>query len=133
MSDFNTLLAVKDLISQNIVTAESSITVSESAKIMAQKDISSVILTNTGGELAGIITETDIVRKVVAEKIDPEKATAESAMNSEVHKINGDASIFEARQKMSDLHKEFNVKHMVVEENGKPLGLVSATALLGSG
>ncbi|MBI5814427.1 MAG: CBS domain-containing protein [Nitrospinae bacterium] len=128
MADFSTLLAVKDLMKPEIVTASVSVTVAESARIMTEKQISSIVLTDGEGKIAGLITETEIVRNVVAAGKDAGKTAAGDVMNDSVHMIAGDASIFDARHMMANL----GVKHMVVESGGKPIGLVSATALLGS-
>lgn len=128
MSDFSTLLAVKDLMSRDVVTAPDTITVQQAARMLSEKKISSVVLTNGSGEIAGILTESDIVRHVVAEGRDATRTIAREAMSGDVHHIPGDMSIFDARHKMNAL----GVKHLIVEEKGKPIGLISSTALLGS-
>jgi len=128
MADFNTLLAVKDLMTPNIETSFYEIKVSEAAKIMADKGISSIVLTDGEGKIAGIVTETDIVREVVAKSVDPASVAARDVMNPDIHSIPGDTSIFEARSRMTEL----KVKHMIVEDGGKPRGIVSASTLMGS-
>lgn len=128
MADFNTLLAVKDLMASNLVTASSSVSVVAAAKTMEEKEISSIVLVGGDGTIDGIVTETDIVRKAVAKNADTDTITAGSIMSKDVHKINSDTSIFEARETMQSL----SLKHLIVEENGKPIGVVSASALLGS-
>lgn len=126
--DFNTLLAVRDLMNKEIVTAPSSTTVVDLARLMTAKNISSVVVvTDDDGQIAGIVTEGDIVRKGVAQGADL-TAAASSIMNSDVPKIDGSSSIFDARDAM----KSAGVKHMIVEDDGKPVGIVSSTALLGS-
>ncbi len=129
MSDFQTLLAVKDLMSKHIETAPSTISITDAAKLMAEKEISSIILTDGEGMFVGIVTEGDIVTKGLAENLDPVTTKASAVMNDDVEKIPGDTSIFEARKIMTD-HK---VKHLLVEESGKPVGLISSSALLGGG
>jgi len=128
MSDFSTLLAVKDLMKPEIVTASSSSTVQDAAKVMAEKQISSIVITDADGKIAGIITETEIVRNVVAAGKNGGSVNTGDVMNRDIHMINGADSIFDARHKMSSL----GVKHMVVESDGKPIGIISSTALLGS-
>ncbi|VAX22100.1 hypothetical protein MNBD_NITROSPINAE02-699 [hydrothermal vent metagenome] len=127
MSDFQTLLAVKDLMSKHIETAPSTISVTAVAKLMAEKNISSVILTDGEGMFVGIVTEGDIVINGLAKDLDPVTTKASEIMNDDVEKIPGDTSIFEARKIMTD-HK---VKHLLVQEGGKPVGLISSSALLG--
>ena len=128
MSDFSTLLAVKDLMKPEIVTASQEVSVRNAAKIMTDKGVSSIVITDGDGRIAGILTETDIVRKVVAAGLSANDTKAGTAMNPDVHMVNGGASIFEARHKMVEL----GVKHFVVETDGKPVGIISSTALLGA-
>lgn len=128
MADFNTLLAVKDLMKPEIVTASHKVSVREAAGIMLDKSVSSIVITDDDGRIAGILTETEIVRKVVARGLSGSDTNAGAVMNPDVHMVSGDASIFEARHKMAAL----GVKHFVVESGGKPVGLISATALLGA-
>jgi CBS domain-containing protein len=128
MADFNTLLAVKDLMKPEIVTASHKVSVRDAARIMLDKSVSSIVITDDDGRIAGILTETEIVRKVVAHGLSPSDTKSGTAMNPDVHMVNGDESIFEARHKMAAL----GVKHFVVELGGKPVGLISATSLLGS-
>jgi CBS domain-containing protein len=128
MSDFSTLLAVKDLMKPEIVTANQDVSVRDAAKIMSDKAVSSIVITDGDGRIAGILTETEIVRKVVALGLSGNDTKAGTAMNPDVHMVNGGASIFEARHQMVSL----GVKHFVVETDGKPVGIISSTALLGS-
>ena len=127
MSDFNTLLAVKDLMSTDIVTASDSVSITEVAKVLTDNDIGSVVITGAEGQIAGIITESDIVSKVVAQTKDPAKTKTGEIMSSDLAKIAGDCSIFEARKVMTD----GSVKHLIVEEEGRPVGIIASTALLG--
>lgn len=127
MSDFNTLLAVRDLMSRDIITSPVSSTVADAARMIAEKNISSVVVVDGDGAIAGILTESDIVRKVVAGDKDASSTQAGEVMSADVQKIAGESSIFEARRVMTDS----GVKHLIVEENGKPVGLISSTALLG--
>ncbi len=125
---FNTLLAVKDLVNEEAVTASQDITVTEAAKIMDEKKITSILLLNGDGTLVGIMTEGDIVRRVVAAGLAPNTTKTEKIMTSGVQQVPGDTSIFEARKKMTEL----NIKHLIVSEDGKPTGILSSAALLGS-
>jgi CBS domain-containing protein len=128
MADFSTLLAVKDLMKPDIVTANQKLSVRDAAKVMSDKAISSIVITDDDGRIVGIITETEIVRKVVAHGLPGAETSVGAVMNPDVHMVNGDSSIFEARHKMVEL----GVKHFVVEMDGKPVGLISSTSLLGS-
>lgn len=127
MSDFNTLLAVKDLMTADIIIAPDSVSITEIANILTDNGIGSVVITGADGNAAGIITESDLVSKVVAKGKDPAQTKAGEIMSSNLIKIAGDCSIFEARKAMTD----GGVKHLIVEQEGKPIGVISSTSLGG--
>ena len=127
MSSVNTLLAVKDLMNRDIVKTAKNSTVIEAAKMIEAHKVSSVIIVDQNEKMVGIVTENDIVTKVVAEAKDPSNVRVEDIMIPEIHLINGESSIFEARAQMT----KSGVKHLIVEVGGKPMGLISSTSLLG--
>jgi len=127
MSSVNTLLAVKDLMNPDIVQAGMDCKVTEAARLISGHKVSSVVIVDGGGKIVGIVTEKDIVTKVVAEGKDAGATPVSDIMGSDIHHIPGDSSIFDARAKMVKL----GVKHMIVESGGAPIGLISSTSLLG--
>ncbi|MDH4185218.1 MAG: CBS domain-containing protein [Nitrospinota bacterium] len=127
MSSVNTLLAVKDLMNPDIVKASSNVKVIDAARMIAEHKVSSVVITDDEGKIAGIVTENDIVTKVVAQALDPATAPVVDIMSHDIHHIPGESSIFDARARMVKL----GVKHLIVEVGGKPVGLISSTSLLG--
>ena len=127
MPSVNTLLAVKDLMNPDIVTAPENSNVQEAARLISGHKVSSVVVTGGDGKIIGIVTEKDIVVKVVAEDKAPTEILVKDIMGPDVHGISGESSIFDARAHMAKL----GVKHLIVEKEGKPIGLISATTLLG--
>ncbi|MGE4158469.1 MAG: cyclic nucleotide-binding/CBS domain-containing protein [Planctomycetota bacterium] len=73
-------------------------------------------------QVEGVITERDIVRRVVAKKLDPAVTVLSSVMTHPVVKMPGDASVAEAAITMSRLA----IRHVVLEGTGSPL-YVSST------
>ncbi len=116
------------MMAKDIVTADMNLSVREAAVIMRDREIGSILVTGEEGEIAGILTETELVRNVLAGDGSAGDTIVRDAMNPEVTTIDGDSSIFEARKTMSDA----GVKHMIVVAQGKPVGIISSTALLGS-
>ena len=57
---------VKDIMQKDVEKAETTVTVSEAAVRMTEKDIGYLIVVKNS-RLAGIITEDDIIKKVVGE------------------------------------------------------------------
>ncbi|MEB3845504.1 MAG: CBS domain-containing protein, partial [Desulfurococcales archaeon] len=78
------ILLVKDVMSTPPVTVSPDTSVKEIARIMSSKDIGSVIVVDDKGEIVGIITERDLIKRVLAPGLDPEKTLARDIMTTRV-------------------------------------------------
>lgn len=90
-------------------------------QIMANKDIGS-ILVEKDGKISGILTERDVLKKLIADEKDPKGFSVGDLCSSELLTINANATILEA----SDILKAHNIRRLPVEENGKIIGMVTA-------
>lgn len=126
MDDFKTLLAIKDVMSPRMVVITDNENVHAAAKSMADKNISSLVVQNSEEKILGILTESQIVRKAVADQMDLGTTKVTEVMNPEIVEIDGSESIFTAR----DMVNNKSVGHLVIVENGKPIGIVSRSDLL---
>lgn len=70
----------------------------------------------------GVITERDILRRVVAKGLDLDKKTVEDIMTKNPITIEHDASILEVTRLMS----ENNFRRLLVVKSGKLVGVVTA-------
>ncbi len=57
------MLKVKDIMTKDVVTVTKETTVMELAKIFAERHLSSLPVLDQGGELIGMVTETDLVEQ----------------------------------------------------------------------
>ena len=110
---------VRDLLKGDPVTVEASATVEEAAKLMDQNDIGDVLVVENG-EVQGIVTDRDIVVRVIA-KGNGADASVREAATTDVETIASDTSIDEAVQKM----EQANVRRLPVVDDGKPVGVIS--------
>jgi CBS domain-containing protein len=110
---------VKDLLHGDPVTVDASATVEEAAKVMDQHDIGNVLVVENG-DVQGIVTDRDIVVRVLA-KGNGLDAGVREACTTDVETINSDASIDEAIEKM----QRGNVRRLPVVDDGKPVGVIS--------
>ncbi len=93
---------------------------------MVQHDISSLIVVDKEGKDIGIITERDVIEKVVAKSKDPRLVSVGDVMSNPLKKISSDSSIVEALDKM----RRSRIKKLGVERGGKLMGIVSERDLV---
>ncbi len=106
-----------------LISPESSI--SECAKVMSEEKVGSLVVQKSG-KIAGIITDTDIVRKVIALGMDPKRMTAEDAMVKNVVTITPERDLYDAIVKMN----EVSIRQLPVVDGGKILGLLTLKDVL---
>jgi CBS domain-containing protein len=118
---------VKDVMSRQFLWVGASADLQAVSQLMAQRDVGSILI-KSGGQFVGIITETDLVRNVMAQGLSPGAVTAETIMSYPVATIDAEATLEEARLKMG----EQNIRHLLVTSDGRPVGLISVRTLLES-
>jgi CBS domain-containing protein len=118
-------MQVKDVMRPQTIAVDYNRSCSLAAKMMAQNQISS-ILVRKGEDIVGIITEADIVRRVVAGGEDPIKVIVDTVMSFPIYTIDEGSSIDSARKVMADNQ----TRHLVVTRQGKPVGMFSARDLI---
>ena len=76
-------LCVKDIMVQEVITVDSSQSAKNAARLMTKFGISGLVVLSEG-DLIGIITERDIITRVVATGLDPEKIMVREVMTEPV-------------------------------------------------
>ena len=115
---------VKDYMSKDIVIIDVNASVSEAAKKMLEKDRGSLIVTKEG-QPAGIVTERDLTRKVMAKERNPIKVKVSEIMSIPLITIDPDASIEEASQIMA----KHSVRRLPVIRDNILYGMFTARIL----
>ena len=110
---------------ETIETIASERTVLEAAQTMAEKQIGSLLVIEAG-EMVGIVTETDLVRKVIASHLPASSTSVRSVMNYPLIQIDINCTVREASRLMA---KE-RIRHLAVTEDNKVVGLVSLRDLI---
>ena len=122
LNDAKTGVQVKDVMSSPVKTVLEHDSVEQAAKKMIANDLGSIIVTDAKGNPVGIITERDIVDRVVAENRVPRSVKAEATMSRPVRITTPEADIKEAAESMRD----HNIRRLVVMEGGKMIGIISS-------
>ena len=78
------------------------------------------------GDYLGIVSEADLVRKAMASGASAEQVLARSVMSTPVMTIDIAQSAHEA----SDLMAERGIRHLVITEEGRVVGMISVRDLL---
>jgi len=115
---------VKDIMVKTVVTADGSKSVIEVAKLMGKKDVGCVVVVD-GNKPLGIVTERDLVRRVIAKNLSLETRVGE-IVSKPLVTVTPELSAIDAAQEMAD-HK---VRRLVVVEGGKVVGLLTASDLV---
>ncbi|MEK6656557.1 MAG: CBS domain-containing protein, partial [Nitrospirota bacterium] len=114
------MVPVRKIMTKGIQKVDANMSVKDVAKIMKTKKIGS-ILVEKDKELVGIVTETDIVRRLVADGKNPEGTQVKAIMSSPLLTVDIEKSIIDA----NDLMDKNHVRHLGVTDEGKVVGLVS--------
>ena len=111
--------------SEKFITVDRDTDVQTAARIMRDRRISSLFVTN-GKEIVGILTDTDMVRRVVAAGVDTLMTTAEKIMSAPILTIEEDKTVLD----FSDLMANTHIRHLGVTQDGKLVGMISARDIL---
>jgi signal-transduction protein with cAMP-binding, CBS, and nucleotidyltransferase domain len=112
--------AIKFYMDESIISVDSQNTVLETVKIMRKKKIGSVLVTEKG-ETIGIFTETDLLRKVIAEENSPNEMLISSVMSQPLMTIDCEMTMVAGFLKM----QQSNIRHLAITEKGKIIGVIS--------
>lgn len=122
-----TRMVVKDVMSSPVVTLDEDATSNKVATIMDENRLGCVIITNKTGKPLGIITERDLVIRVLAKNLKPDAVKAKEIMTSPLVTIEPEVTISEAARKMNRL----NIRRLGVIYKGNLVGVVSSKDILG--
>jgi CBS domain-containing protein len=111
--------------SSPVVSCGPEMTVFEAVKIFKKKKIGDIVVLKEE-KLVGIMTEQDIVIRVIAEGKDYRTTTVGEVMTSSVYAISPEASLLDV-SKVMNKHK---LRHAIVIENEKVIGIITARDLI---
>lgn len=116
---------VKKVMSTKLPAVPTTATARTIAQCMATDGIECVLVDDEGS-FVGIVTESDVVKKVVGEGVDPDRITAQDIMSYPIASIEETASLETAHEAMGGQR----VRHLLVTREGAPVGLLSVRSLL---
>ena len=122
---FRPLSVLRVLMQTTMETIASERTVLEATQTMAEKRIGSLLVLEAG-DMVGIVTETDVVRKVIAAGLPARSTSVGAVMNAPLIQID----INDTAREASRLMAEKRIRHLAVTEYNKVVGLLSVRDLV---
>lgn len=116
---------VGEIAKRNLVTADVGASVASATKVMAEKNIGSIIITNDRLPV-GIVTERDLVRKILAAGRDPSSTKVSEIMTPQPIAIEEERTVSEA----IDLMTRKNIRRVLVTKNGEITGIFTQRDIL---
>lgn len=115
------LISVRDIMVTDVKYAYPETPLPQIVKIMVENKIGSVVIVGEKREVLGIITERDLIEKVLAKNLDFKTLKAKDIMSRPVVTVTPDSTVSYA----ANLMKERNIGHLPVVENGRLVGIVA--------
>jgi CBS domain-containing protein len=110
---------------EKFVTVERDTNAQAAARIMRDRGIGSLFVTNQK-DIIGILTDTDMMRRIVASGSDPNNTTVEQIMSAPILTIEENKTLLDANDLMAQAH----VRHLGVSRDGKLVGMISVRDLV---
>ncbi|ASJ04815.1 MULTISPECIES: CBS domain-containing protein [Thermococcus] len=118
-------IAVGQVVKRKAVIVKPDDTVHRVARILSKNKVGSAVVVKDD-EIVGIITDRDILDKVVAKGRDPKTVKVEEVMTKNPITIEDDYEVQDAIDKMMDK----GIRRLLVTRLGRPIGFVTAADLL---
>lgn len=125
--DLTGKMVVREAMSSPVVTISEDRSVVEAAKTMSDRSIGAVVIVSKkDGQPVGIVTERDLVFRVIAKDTVPRDVNVKEIMSSPLRVVDPDTSLEEAMRMMGRL----NIRRLGVTYKGKLEGLITDKDIL---
>lgn len=117
---------VRDIIdNRELFHVEEQDTVAEVARQMADLHVGAILVFN-GEQLRGVFSERDLMKRVVVERLDPDRTPVRDVMSTAVATIDELATLEEAMELM----QEHSCRHLPVTRGSKVVAFLSMRDLM---
>lgn len=114
------MTTVGEFMTTRLVTMDGDDSLTEAAREMRANAIGDVIVMN-GNEVAGIVTDRDIVVRAVAEQADPDSVTLNQILSPDLVTVSPHDDAVAA----GDLMRTYAVRRLPVIDDGQLVGVIS--------
>ena len=114
-------MLVREAMSSPVVAVPEDSDITEVAKLMREQKLGAIVVNNPDGQPVGIVTERDIVMRVVADGRSPKGVKASEVMSSPLRVVKAETPIVDAMKTMDKL----NIRRLGVSYKGQLVGIIS--------
>ncbi len=115
-------VTAREVMSKRVITVTPEATVLDAAKKMVRGRAGSVIVVSEGKPI-GILTDSDIIKKVVSKDMKPSEVKVDDIMTSPIITARPEEDMLEVQRKMAF----YKVKRIPVVEEGEVIGIITTT------
>ncbi len=119
------IIDIKKWMRKNIITIRQEENVVDSAKLMSKNKVGSLIVTRNGKPV-GIVTQTDIIKRVVSKNKPLDKTKVQDIMTKKLVTASSKDTFTSISKKM---HSK-KIKHIVIKEKNKMIGIITSTDII---
>ncbi|MDH5761444.1 MAG: CBS domain-containing protein [Nitrospinota bacterium] len=116
---------IGDYMVSPVLSVSSDTSTQEAAQLMESKHVGSLLIKD-GETFVGIITETDLTRKIVAKGLQDKNPKVSDIMTAPLQTIDCHEPIVDANQLMANKR----IRHLAVTDNGQVVGMLSVRDLI---
>lgn len=120
------MMTVKEFMNKKVLTVSKEDSILDAARAMASHDVGALIIVNKAKNPLGIVTERDILKKIVAYERDANNVKVKDVMTTDMVTVEADSSILSLSQQM----EKNNLRRMPVTKKGKLVGIITSRDLI---
>ena len=126
LDEVNVAIPVDEVMSSPVIMVSENDTVEVVAKLMGEYNLGSVVVVDEKSHPIGVITERDIVLRLVIKGLSAREVSAKSIMSSPLATIGPKTDLKKAADKMW----RGNISRLIVMDNGEMIGIISDTDIV---
>lgn len=118
---------IADIMTRNVITLERNDTVMDAIRVMSENSISCVVVIDKARKPIGIVTERDMVKRVLNNSVDPLATKLEVIMTSPVMTVSSERKVIQA---IDIMHKYHFRRLVITSKDGKLDGVLTQSNLM---
>ncbi|MEM4268318.1 MAG: CBS domain-containing protein [Candidatus Woesearchaeota archaeon] len=119
------MVVASDIMTKEVISLDVKRGLDYLIKLMAESKVSSVLITEND-LVIGIVTERDLIKKILLPRKDPSKLKLEDVMTKNVFSVRSDTPLYQ----ISQIMKDRCIRHMPVIDDGKLKGMLTQTDIV---